>query len=176
MRAPALSSLLLMLGVSVMSGQQLVTRLPRNGAADPTIGSPLLQIAPEPGIHAPLLAAAGLGLLGWGIGAVAGGLSQADCGDEFCVFEGVFYGGAAGGGLGLAVGAHLGNRRRGSFLADLVVSGAVWGVGYAAMRSFLDSSDDTGVILTAVTLPPTQLVVTVLAERATGRARARRAE
>ena len=118
--------------------------------------------------------AAGLGLLGWGVGAVAGHAIQGDCFEEYCGLEGIFYGGAAGGGMGLAVGAHLGNRRRGSFPLDVLTSGAVWGVGYALMSSFANDGDGAGVVLTAIMLPPTQLVATVLVERATGHSRAGR--
>lgn len=113
------------------------------------------------------------GLLGWGVGALAGHTIQGDRFEDFCEFEGIFYGGAAGGGLGLAVGAHLGNRLRGSLALDVVTSGAVWGLGFALMSSFADNSDDTGVVLTAIVLPPTQLLATVLVERASGRSRAR---
>jgi hypothetical protein len=134
-----------------------------------------VQVA-EPGFQSPLLAAAGLGLVGWGIGALAGHAIQGDCVEEFCEFEGIFYGGAAGGGLGLAVGAHLGNRRRGSFPLDFLASGAMWGVGYALMRSFADKGDDSGVTLTAIVLPPAQLLATVLVERASGRSRGGRAQ
>jgi len=44
------------------------------------------------------------------------------------------------------------------------------------MRSFADGSDGTGVVLTAILLPPTQLLATVLVERASGRARAGRSQ
>lgn len=133
--------------------------------------------APEPGIHSPLLAAAGLGLLGWGIGAVTGYAIEGDSHyGDCCPVEGIIYGGAAGGGLGLALGAHLGNRRRGSFPLDLLTSGAVWGGGYVLMRAFSDNEDYTGMALTAITLPPTQFVATVLVERVSGRARARRTQ
>ena len=134
----------------------------------------LCGVASEPNIGSPLLAAAGLGLLGWGVGAVAGHAIQGDCFEEYCGLEGIFYGGAAGGGMGLAVGAHLGNRRRGSFPLDVLTSGAVWGVGYALMSSFANDGDGAGVVLTAIMLPPTQLVATVLVERATGHSRAGR--
>ena len=174
MRSLALSGLLVALVAGRAVSQRLPTPFPspRNhdspGAAIPT------QVAPEPDIHSPLLAAAGLGLLGWGVGALTARVVQGDCFEEFCEFEGIFYGGAAGGGLGLAVGAHLGNRRRGNFPLDVLTSGAVWGVGYALMRSFADNGDGGGVLLTAIVLPPTQLVATVLVERATGRSRAGR--
>jgi hypothetical protein len=114
-------------------------------------------------------AAVGLGLLGWGAGALVGRLIQGHCYEDFCGWEGVFYGGAAGGGLGLAVGAHLGNRRRGNLALDVLTSGAVWALGYATMRSCVKNSDGLGLLITAITLPPTQLAATVLVERATSR-------
>ena len=162
--------------ISAVTGaaQRLTPALLRAEAAGPPTFSTAVQVAPEPGIHQPLLPAVGLGLLGWGAGALAGRAIQGDCIELYCEFEGIFYGGAAGGGLGLAVGAHLGNQRGGSFLLDIVASGVVWGAGYALLRSFADKGDGAGVALTAIVLPPTQLAVTVLVERATGRARARR--
>jgi hypothetical protein len=42
------------------------------------------------------------------------------------------------------------------------------------MHSFANNSDDAGLVLTAIVLPPTQLVATVLVERASGRSRAGR--
>jgi hypothetical protein len=125
-----------------------------------------------------MLVGAGLGVLGWGIGALAGAAieSQGEGYGDCCPWEGVLYGGAAGGGLGLAVGAHIGNRRRGNFLLDVLTSGAVWGAGYLLMRSFAANEDYNGMALTAVVLPPVQFVATVLVERATGRSRAGRTQ
>jgi len=133
------------------------------------------QVAPEPRLHSPVLAAAGLGILGWGIGAVGTVLVTPPCDTQHCVFEAIFYGGAAGGGLGLAAGAHLGNRRRGKVLLDLATSGAVWGVAYLVMRSFSEAENYGAMVATAIILPPVQLAATVAVERATGRARARAA-
>jgi len=171
MRSLALSGLLVALAAGRAVSQRLPAPLPSartHVAHGPAIPA---QVTPEPGIHSPLLTAAGLGLLGWGVGALTGHAVQGNCFEEFCEFEGIFYGGAAGGGLGLAVGAHLGNHRRGSFALDVLTSGAVWGLGYALMSSFADNGDDAGVVLTAIALPPTQLVATVLVERASGRSR-----
>ena len=42
------------------------------------------------------------------------------------------------------------------------------------MRSFVANDDGNGLALTAILLPPTQLLATVLVERASGRARAGR--
>jgi len=164
MRALVLSGLL----VTLVAGRMVSQRLP-----PPLFPSARTHDLPGAAIRA-RVAAAGLGLLGWGVGAVAGHAIQGDCFEEYCGLEGIFYGGAAGGGMGLAVGAHLGNRRRGSFPLDVLTSGAVWGVGYALMSSFANDGDGAGVVLTAIMLPPTQLVATVLVERATGRSRAGR--
>ena len=173
-RSLALSGLVVALAAGRAVSQRLPTPLPSARTHHSLRAAIPAQVAPEPGIHSPLLAAAGLGLLGWGVGALTGYAVQHDCFGEFCGFEGIFYGGAAGGGLGVAVGAHLGNRRRGSFALDVLTSGAVWGLGYAVMHSFANNSDDAGLVLTAIVLPPTQLVATVLVERARGRSRAGR--
>ncbi len=176
MRALVLSGLLVTLAAGRTVSQRLPTPFPSArthhlaGAAIPA------QLESEPSMVSPLLAAAGLGLLGWGVGALAGHAIQGDCFEEYCELEGAFYGGAAGGGMGLAVGAHLGNRRRGSFPLDVLTSGAVWGVGYALMSSFADDGDGAGVVITAIALPPTQLLATVLVERAIGRSRAGRSQ
>src|SRR6266571_5161210 len=163
MRALVLSGLLVTLAAGRTVSQRLPTPFPSArthhlaGAAIPA------QLESEPSMVSPLLAAAGLGI-------------QGDCFEEYCELEGAFYGGAAGGGMGLAVGAHLGNRRRGSFPLDVLTSGAVWGVGYALMSSFADDGDGAGVVITAIALPPTQLLATVLVERAIGRSRAGRSQ
>ena len=174
MHSVALSGLTLLLLTGAAWSQRLPPTFPVVHDDIARVVSASVQGPAEPGFHSPLLAAAGLGVLGWGAGALAGHLVQGDCFEDFCDFEGIFYGGAAGGGLGLALGAHLGNRRRGNFLLDVVASGAVWGVGYGLIRSFADRDDGTGVALTAILLPPTQLLTTVLVERASGRARAGR--
>ena len=171
MRSLFLAACLVAGWAAPVTAQRLTSAILRAQSANLPATYSATQVASEPGLHQPLLAAAGLGLLGWGIGALTGHVIQGDCFEEFCEFEGIFYGGAAGGGLGLAIGAHLGNRRRGSFLLDVVASGAVWGAGYALLRSFAESGDGDGVLLTAIVLPPTQLVATVLVERATGRSR-----
>ena len=174
MRFLALSGLLVALSAGRAVSQRLPTPLASARTHHSLRAAIPAQVSPEPGIHSPLLAAAGLGLLGWGVGALTGYAVKGDCFEEFCGFEEIFYGGAAGGGLGVAVGAHLGNRRRGSVALDVLTSGAVWGLGYAVMRSFADKSDEAGMVLTAIVLPPTQLVATVLVERAIGRSRAGR--
>src|SRR5947208_7223467 len=159
MRALVLSGLLVTVVVGGMVSQRLPPPLVLSARRDDLPGAALrARVASEPNIGSPLLAAAGLGLLGWGVGAVAGHVIQGDCFEEYCGLEGIFYGGAAGGGMGLAVGAHLGNRRRGSFPLDVLTSGTVWGVGSALMSSFANDGDGAGVVLTVLMLPPTPLV------------------
>jgi len=159
--------------VTLAVGRVVSQRLPAPFSSAVTNGFPgtatPVQVAPDPGSGSTVGAAVGLGLLGWGAGALAGHLIQGHCYEDFCGWEGVFYGGAAGGGLGLALGAHLGNGRRGNFALDLLTSGAVWGLGYLTMRSCIKNSDAVGLVVTAITLPPTQLAATVLVERATSR-------
>ena len=169
MRELALLCVLVTLAVGRVVSQRLPPPLPSvltNGFPGTTAP---VQVAPEPGIVSTLGAAAGLGLLGWGAGALAGRAIQANCVGDLCEVEGIIYGGAAGGGLGVAVGAHLGNRKRGNFVLDVLTSGAVWALGYALMRSSVNNNDDVGLAITAIVLPPTQLVATVLVERATSR-------
>ncbi len=171
LRSLALGGILVTLAVGRVVSQRLPPPLPSaftNGL--PGTAAPV-QVAPEPGIGSPIGAAMGLGLLGWGAGALAGHVIQGHCYEEFCGWEGIFYGGAAGGGLGVALGAHLGNRKRGNFALDVLTSGAVWALGYALMRSSVNNNDPVGLGITAIALPPTQLIATVLVERATGRSR-----
>src|SRR5213080_2926597 len=132
-RSVALTALTLVLLASRALSQQLPRTFPVVHDDIARVVSAPVQVPAEPGIHSPLLAAAGLGVLGWGAGALAGHFAQGDCYEDFCELEGIFYGGAAGGGLGLALGAHLGNRRRGNFPLDVLTSGAGGGVGYALM-------------------------------------------
>ena len=154
MHSVALSGLTLLLVTRAALSQQLPRTFPVVHDDIARVVSAPVQVPAEPGIHSPLLAAAGLGVLGWGAGALAGHLVQGDCFEDFCDFEGIFYGGAAGGGLGLALGAHLGNRRRGNFLLDVAASGAVWGVGYGLIRSFASRDDGVGVALAVPLVVP----------------------
>lgn len=176
-RSLTLTGLVVALATGPAVSQRLPAQFQSARADDPRAARLSAPIPPEPGIHSPMLVGAGLGVLGWGIGALAGAAieSESTSGD-CCPWQGVLYGGAAGGGLGLAVGAHIGNRRRGSFLLDLLTSGAVWGAGFLMMRSFAANEDYNGMALTAVVLPPVQFVATVLVERASGRSRARRSQ
>src|SRR5438477_1450236 len=103
-RSVALTALTLALLASRALSQQLPPTFPVVHDDIARVVSAPVQAPGEPGIHSPLLAAAGLGILGWGVGAIAVHSMHRDCFEEFCDFEGIFYGGAAGGGLGLALG------------------------------------------------------------------------
>jgi hypothetical protein len=156
------------LGNGRAAGQRLAPAFQSTSTDAPRSGSVRSPVAPPASVGgSSVLAAAGLGLLGWGVGALAGNAIAGDCGVEFCRFEGIFYGGAAGGGLGLALGAHLGNHRRGSFPLDLLASGVVWALGYGAMAYSVAQDNDMGRVITAIVLPPVQLLVTVIIEGAT---------
>ena len=131
------------------------------------------QRAPEPSFARPLFTAAGLGALGWGLGALAGREIEASCTGSHCRGEAVLLGGAAGGGVGLALGANWGNRRRGSLPLDLITSAVVWGAGVALIAKFYRDENWTAGAATGIALPVAQLFATVVVERATGRARDR---
>jgi len=120
----------------------------------------------------PLLTGAGLGVAGFFAGGYTGVLLSRGCDShEYCSLEAAFYGAAAGGTLGLALGVHLGNRRRGSFALDFLTGAAVWGagIGLAAVSDW----DDTVVWTAFVLVPIAQLASTVAVERAVGRSRSR---
>ena len=104
MHSVALSGFTLLLVTRAALSQQLPRTFPVVHDDIARVVSASVQGPAEPGFHSPLLAAAGLGVLGWGAGALAGHLVQGDCFEDFCDFEGILYGGAAGRGLGLALG------------------------------------------------------------------------
>jgi hypothetical protein len=97
------------------------------------------------------LGAAGL-LLGGLIGA-----SAVDCYE--CEMAGAFYGSVTGATLGMALGVHLGNKRQGSFVADLLVGAVVSGAGTLVLMS---SETPDGWL---VALPIVQLAGMVAVER-----------
>lgn len=169
MRSLVLSGLLVALAAGRVVGQRLPNSFQFVGAYVPSSTRVPVQVAREPSFFSPLLAGAGLGVLGCGLGTVTGYAI-----DTHGTGGGVLYGCAIGGGLGFAVGAHLGNRRRGSFPLDLLTSGAVWGAGYALLSHFNNTDDLGGILLTAIVLPPTQLLATVVVERVSGHSRAGR--
>jgi hypothetical protein len=129
----------------------------------------------EPSLTWPILEGALVGLGGWVAGGVVGATSAGDsCGHEFCELEGFIYGAAAGGTVGLALGTHLGNRRRGSFPLDVLSGAAVW---FASLGVYHAMGHDLGETASAavwVVEPVAQFITTVVVERATGRARDRR--
>ena len=71
----------------------------------------------------------------------------------------------------MALGVHLGNRRRGNVVVDFVTGAAIWGagIGLAAASDW----DDTVTQVAFVMIPIAQLVSTVAVERAIGRSRLR---
>lgn len=128
----------------------------------PEQGSPLASIG----------AGLGLGLVGFTAGALAAAEMAEGCSShEFCQLEAAFYGAAAGGTFGMALGVHLGNMRRGNVAVDFVTGAAIWGagIGIAAASGW----DDTVTTVAFVMIPIVQLVSTVAVERAIGRSRLR---
>jgi hypothetical protein len=119
-----------------------------------------------------VLAGLGLGLGGFAAGGLVGAVIASDCsGGEWCQLEGAFYGAAAGGTLGMALGVHLGNGRRGSLALDFLTGAAVWGAGIGIAAA----SDWDGTVsgVAFVTVPIVQFVSTIVVERAIGRSRSR---
>ena len=173
MRTLAISLLLIAVPNGPVLSQRVSTLFPTHYITNAWVPNRAASSAPEPGILSPILAAAGLGLLGWAAGALIGHAVQGECTEDLCELRGLYYGGATGAALGLAAGAHLGNRRRGSFWLDLGTSALVWAGGFAVMAT---SDESDVVVATAILLPPAQLLSTVLVERATGRSRERRAQ
>ena len=85
MRALVLSGLLVTLVAGRMVSQRLPPPLFPSARTHDLPGAAIrARVASEPNIGSPLLAAAGLGLLGWGVGAVAGHAIQGDCFEEYC--------------------------------------------------------------------------------------------
>ncbi len=72
----------------------------------------------------------------------------------------------------MALGVHLGNKRRGNLALDFVTGAAIWGagIGIAAASDW----DDTVTGVAFVMIPIAQLVSTVAVERAIGQSRLRR--
>lgn len=132
------------------------------------------QVAPEPPLSRPVLMGAGLGVVGFFAGGLTATYLARNCtANELCGLEAAFFGAAAGGTVGLALGTHLGNARRGSLPLDLATGAVVWGVGIAATVAG-NNDDEARVWIGFVTIPIAQLASTVAVERGIGRARARR--
>jgi len=115
---------------------------------------------------------AGLGLGGFFSGGLVGIALSSGCqGDEYCGLEGFLIGAAVGGTLGMAIGVHLGNDRRGSLPLDFLTGAGIWGIGIGAAA--ISDWDDTVTAIAAIGVPIAQLLGTVAVERATGRSRTR---
>lgn len=112
----------------------------------------------------------GLGVVGFAAGAFAALVMTQDCTEVDCL-EAAFYGAAAGGTFGMALGVHLGNKRRGSLALDFVTGTAIWGAGIEIAEA--SNWDDTVTGVAFVAIPNAQLASTVAVERATGRSRLR---
>ncbi len=133
---------------------------------------PLARVAspPEPSLVWPVLGGALLGIGGWITGAVAGAAAEANCTDgDYCQAEGIFLGAAVGGTAGLALGAHLGNRRRGNLALDFLSGALVWGASIGAFYLVGADLDEPASVAVLVAEPVLQLVTTVAVERARGR-------
>ena len=113
----------------------------------------------------------GLGLTGFLSGAFAGHALTRGCGakDGACNFEAIFYGAAAGGTFGMALGVHLGNMRQGNLGLDFLTGAAIWGagIGIAAASQW---NEPVG-IGAFIVIPIAQLFATVAVERAIGKKR-----
>jgi len=117
----------------------------------------------------PVLMGIGLGAAGFFVGGLTGWALANDCSGEMCAAGPFLLGAAAGGTLGLALGAHLGNHRRGNLALDFLTGAAVWGAGLGIVAA--TGWDETAATAAAVTVPIVQLVGTVVVERAVGRSR-----
>ena len=157
----------------------LITLLLLSTTIGPSHARRITQVDLEPSVQeqgsalASFGAGLGLGLVGFTAGALAAFKMAEDCSShEFCELAAAFYGAAAGGTFGMALGVHLGNKRRGNFAVDFVTGAAIWGagIGLAAASDW----DDTVTGVAFVMIPIAQLVSTVAFERAIGRSRSRR--
>ena len=117
--------------------------------------------------------------LATGIGAagfVAGFLAAADAvgGDceELDCLEAGFYGAAALGTFGVALGSHLGNRRRGNLGLDFAVAAGIWGLGIGPLLLAGNSGNGAAVLLVAV--PIAQVIVATALDRSVGRKKERK--
>jgi hypothetical protein len=109
-------------------------------------------------------------------GLAAGNAAVGDCEDLGCL-EAAFYGAAALGTVGVALGAHLGNGRRGDLLLDLATAAGIWVAGIGPILA-TGKGDGPYAVAAFIGVPIAQVVVTAAVERARGRtkARARRAD
>ena len=126
----------------------------------------------EPSLTWPILGGALMGLGGWVTGGVIGVAAYSDCYELECV-EGFIVGAAVGGTVGLAVGTHLGNRRRGNVALDVLSGAGVWFVSLGAAHLVGNGYEGASVAVWIIE-PIAQFITTVAIERAMGRARAQR--
>jgi hypothetical protein len=101
------------------------------------------------------------GAAGFFTGAYTGGTlggGNRVCGDDPCGLEGALWGAAAGVTVGLPLGVHVANHRRGSLGEELIASMAAAGVGLAAA-----SATNSGVPLLVV--PVAQLSLSIAIEQ-----------
>jgi hypothetical protein len=117
--------------------------------------------------------AAGVGILGF----VAGGYAaleatKDDCAEFECI-DPALYGAAIAGTIGVGIGAHLGNGRRGNVALDILTAAGIWGAGIGPLLIVGDPNNTYGTIM-FVTVPIAQVLVTTAVERAVGRSKARK--
>ena len=125
-------------------------------------------------VGGPIVGGMLLGGVGFIAGALVGAAIQNEPGcTEFCNLEGAFYGAAAGGTSGMALGVHLGNRRRGNLGLDFLTAAGVWGAGFTLFLPLANADNNEAALAVLIALPVVQLGATVAVERATGRSRSR---
>jgi hypothetical protein len=122
----------------------------------------------EPEVGDVIAAGMGLGAVGVLAGGLAASLFASGCTGDYCRLEAVVLGAGAAGTVGMAVGVHLGNRRRGNLALDVMVATAIWVPGVAVAVS---GAGEGGTLLLFVAMPVAQLAATVAVERAVGRSR-----
>lgn len=118
-------------------------------------------------------AMAGAGVLGGTLGLLVGGLAgyyitggAEVCGDDPCGLVAGALGALAGESIGLALGVHLANRSRGSYVRDLQAAVAVAALGVGVMAAI---DPDEGGVIALVLTPAVQLAATIFTERRSSR-------
>ena len=166
---PALAATLLGLGVvAPLPAQTRTLSTPESYLG--VLAAPMRLQAPPGSPGASIGGGITLGITGWALGAVVGNkVANCKTDDGPCQLNAFLGGRRAGGTLGMALGVHLGNSRRGSFLKDCFVGALVWGVGMGIVVASRNQAA-FGVALLAV--PAAQLAAMVAVERKAGTARA----
>lgn len=116
--------------------------------------------------------AAGFGILGFFAGGYAALEATKDDCDEFECIDTVVYGAAAAGTIGVGIGSHLGNGRRGNVVLDILMAVGIWGAGIGPLIIAGDPNNAYGTIM-FISVPIAQVLVTTTVERAVGRSKAR---